>query len=137
MKKKSILKKVKKTSHQPKGITFEEFKHFFAFLNNLEEFSIAMRFHQLSNKPISQAEFQRAVKISTGFELESNVIGLIFRIFDADADQHLSYDEFMAVMTDRLSRGFQTSDYTEISNSKFDHFKRCFRERAKYEFVAA
>ena len=90
------------------GITFEQFKHFFAFLNNLEEFSIAMRFHQLSNKPISQgkellvltenpsptcrsslAEFQRAVKISTGFELDGNIIGLIFRIFDADDDQHL------------------------------------------------
>lgn len=66
-----------------------------------------MRFHQLSNKPISQgkksgfrlkidimnfyfiAEFQRAMKISTGFELESHIIGLIFRIFDADNDQHL------------------------------------------------
>ena len=64
-----------------------------------------MRFHQLSNRPISQgeeisfekqedtlvfiAEFQRAVRISTGFELDSNIIGLIFRIFDADDDQHL------------------------------------------------
>jgi hypothetical protein len=35
------------------------------------------------------AEFQRAVKISTGYELEANIIGLIFRIFDADDDQHL------------------------------------------------
>lgn len=35
------------------------------------------------------AEFQRAVKISTGFELEPNVISLVFRIFDADGDQHL------------------------------------------------
>ncbi|CAF1192155.1 unnamed protein product, partial [Rotaria sordida] len=76
-------------------------------------------------------EFQRAVKISTGFELESNIIALIFRIFDADADQHLSYDEFMSVMKNRLSRGFQTSDSTEVSISKFDQFKRCFRDRAK------
>lgn len=35
------------------------------------------------------AEFQRAVKISTGFELEQNIIALIFRIFDVDDDQHL------------------------------------------------
>jgi len=34
------------------------------------------------------AEFQRAVKISTGFELEPNILGLIFRIFDADDDLH-------------------------------------------------
>jgi hypothetical protein len=38
---------------------------------------------------LSLAEFQRAVKISLGFELESNIIALIFRIFDADDDQHL------------------------------------------------
>ncbi|CAF4224099.1 unnamed protein product, partial [Rotaria sordida] len=41
-------------------ITFEQFKQFFAFLNNLEEFSVAMRFHQLSNKPISQGEYIRS-----------------------------------------------------------------------------
>ena len=35
------------------------------------------------------AEFQRAVKISTGFTFEPNMVGLIFRIFDADNDQHL------------------------------------------------
>jgi hypothetical protein len=35
------------------------------------------------------AEFQRAVKISTGYELEPNIISLLFRIFDADDDQHL------------------------------------------------
>ncbi|CAF3933429.1 unnamed protein product [Rotaria sp. Silwood2] len=129
--KKFILKRVKRLTDHSDGITFEQFKHFFEFLNNLEEFSIAMRFHQLSNKPISQAEFQRAVKISTGFELEPNIIALIFRIFDADGDQHLSYDEFMSVMKNRLSRGFQTSDSSEVSNSKFDQFKHCFRDRAK------
>ncbi|CAF3033310.1 unnamed protein product [Rotaria sp. Silwood2] len=128
--KKFILKRVKRLTDHSDGITFEQFKHFFEFLNNLEEFSIAMRFHQLSNKPISQAEFQRAVKISTGFELEPNIIALIFRIFDADGDQHLSYDEFMSVMKNRLSRGFQTSDSSEVSNSKFDQFKHCFRDRA-------
>ncbi|CAF1520916.1 unnamed protein product, partial [Adineta steineri] len=46
-------------------------------------------------------------KISTGFELESPIIALLFLIFDADGDQHLGYDEFMAVMKDRISRGFQ------------------------------
>lgn len=129
--KKSIIKKVKKTAHQSTGITFDQFRKFSEFLNNLEEFNIAMRFHQLSDKPISQAEFQRAVKISTGFELDENIIGLIFRIFDADNDQHLSYDEFMAVMKDRLSRGFQAVEQTDSPNSKIDQFKRCFRERAK------
>ncbi|CAF1578013.1 unnamed protein product [Rotaria magnacalcarata] len=135
--KKFILKKVKTYSDQRNEITFEQFKHFFAFLTNLEEFGIAIRFHQLSNKPISQAEFQRAVKISMGFELESHLIALIFRIFDSDNDQHLSYDEFMTVMKDRLSRNFQANDYRELPASKFDQFKHCVRERAKRESIFA
>ncbi|CAF1467340.1 unnamed protein product [Adineta ricciae] len=81
----------------------------FHLFPHLEDFNIAMRFHQLSNKPISQAEFQRAVKISVGFELDPHIIGLIFRIFDIDNDQHLTYDEFMGVMKDRLARGFRVS----------------------------
>ncbi|CAF0871345.1 unnamed protein product [Adineta steineri] len=134
--KKLILRRVKKSHVEPNAITFEDFKHFFTFLNNLDEFNIAMRFHQLSNKPISQAEFQRAAKISTGFELESHIIALLFLIFDADGDQHLGYDEFMAVMKDRISRGFQKNDHSEISNSKFQQFKHCLREHAKYDAAA-
>jgi hypothetical protein len=60
----------------------------------------------------------------------------------------------MAVMKDRLSRGFQVRifaskdsfiliyffqvyDPNDTSSSKFDQFKRCFRERAKYDaFIA-
>ncbi|CAF4659408.1 unnamed protein product [Rotaria sp. Silwood1] len=133
--KKSILKNVRKLGDKQNAITFEEFKHFSVFLNNLEDFTIGMRFHQLSNKPISQAEFQRAVKISMGSELESHIIALIFRIFDANEDQHLSYNEFMTVMKDRLSRNFHTHNDSEVSNSKFDQFKRCVREQAKYDSI--
>ncbi|CAF4161179.1 unnamed protein product [Rotaria sordida] len=87
--KKFILKKVRKYGDQGNAITFEQFKHFSTFLHNLADFNIAMRFHRLSNKSISQAEFQRAAKISMGCELESHIIALIFRIFDANDDQHL------------------------------------------------
>ncbi|CAF3582239.1 unnamed protein product [Rotaria sordida] len=129
--KKFIFEKVKKHSDQRNTITFEQFKQFSTFLNNLEDFGIVMYFHKLSNKPISQAEFQRAVKISMGFELEYHIIALIFRIFDIDEDQYLSYDEFMPVMKDRLARIFHTHNDSNVSNSKFDQFKRCVRKRAK------
>ncbi|CAF0750491.1 unnamed protein product [Rotaria sordida] len=132
-----IFEKVKKHSDQQNAITFEQFKQFSTFLNNLEDFGITMYFHKLSNKPISQAEFQRAVKISMGFELEYHIIALIFRIFDIDEDQHLSYDEFMPVMEDRLARIFHTYDDSNVSNSKFDQFKRCVRKRAKDNPITA
>ena len=39
-----------------KGINFEEFKKFCQFLNNLEDFSIAMRMYTLADRSISKGE---------------------------------------------------------------------------------
>lgn len=39
------------------GITFEEFHVFCQFLNNLEDFSIAMRMYTLADHPISKGDF--------------------------------------------------------------------------------
>ena len=36
------------------GITFEEFRRFYQFLNNLDDFSIAMRMYTLADQPISK-----------------------------------------------------------------------------------
>lgn len=36
------------------GITFEEFRRFYQFLNNLDDFSIAMRMYTLADHPISK-----------------------------------------------------------------------------------
>lgn len=45
-----LLDRIKDT----KGITFEEFHVFCQFLNNLEDFSIAMRMYTLADHPISK-----------------------------------------------------------------------------------
>lgn len=45
-----LLDRIKDT----KGITFEEFYVFCQFLNNLEDFSIAMRMYTLADRPISK-----------------------------------------------------------------------------------
>jgi Ca2+-binding EF-hand superfamily protein len=44
------------------------------------------------------------VKISSGFELDDQIVDVIFRVFDEDKDESLSYKEFIAVMKDRLRR---------------------------------
>ena len=36
------------------GINFNEFQAFYQFLNNLEDFSIAMRMYTLADHPISK-----------------------------------------------------------------------------------
>ncbi len=44
------------------------------------------------------------MKISSGFELDDQIVDVIFRVFDEDKDESLSYKEFIAVMKDRLRR---------------------------------
>lgn len=110
-----------------KGISFDEFHVFCQFLNNLEDFSIAMRMYTLADHPISKDEFHRAVKICTGTNLSPHIVDTVFAIFDADGDGLLSYREFIAIMKDRLYRGFKS--YTK--NEGWDAFKSCLKQEMK------
>ncbi|XP_059489352.1 calcium uptake protein 3, mitochondrial isoform X2 [Neocloeon triangulifer] len=110
------------------GISFNEFKVFCQFLNNLEDFSIAMRMYTLADHPISQDEFHRAVKLCTGTSLSRHLVHTVFQIFDEDGDGQLSYREFIAIMKDRLHRGFKS--YTK--NEGWDAFKSCVKQEMKY-----
>lgn len=56
-------------------------------------------------------EFSRAVKICTGSSLNKHLIDTVFAIFDEDGDGLLSYKEFIAIMKDRLHRGFKVRLY--------------------------
>nr|XP_016937572.1 calcium uptake protein 3, mitochondrial isoform X12 [Drosophila suzukii] len=108
-----LLERVK----DEKGISFHDFRDFCHFLNNLDDFTIAMRMYTLADRAISKDEFSRAVKICTGYSLSPHLIDTVFAIFDADGDGLLSYKEFIAIMKDRLHRGFKVSgrffDYNE------------------------
>lgn len=50
-------------------------------------------------------EFSRAVYVATGIKLTRHVVNTVFRIFDEDQDDKLSYKEFIGIMKDRLHRG--------------------------------
>ena len=50
----NILERLCERLPEEKGITFEEFKNFCMFLNNLDDFQIAMKMYTLADKPISQ-----------------------------------------------------------------------------------
>ncbi|CAG9760436.1 unnamed protein product [Ceutorhynchus assimilis] len=109
------------------GITFEEFHVFCQFLNNLEDFSIAMRMYTLADHPISKDEFHRAVKICTGTNLSPHLVDTVFAIFDEDGDGLLSYREFIAIMKDRLHRGFKSY----AKNEGWQAFKICVKQEMK------
>uniref|UniRef100_A0A665TCS3 Mitochondrial calcium uptake family, member 3a n=1 Tax=Echeneis naucrates TaxID=173247 RepID=A0A665TCS3_ECHNA len=94
------------------GITFDEFRSFFQFLNNLEDFAIAMQMYNFASRSIGQDEFARAVYVATGLKLTRHLVNTIFKIFDVDHDDQLSYKEFIGIMKDRLHRGARVSKIT-------------------------
>ncbi|XP_060823752.1 calcium uptake protein 3, mitochondrial isoform X1 [Bombus pascuorum] len=114
-------------SHLQIGITFDEFRRFYQFLNNLDDFSIAMRMYTLADHPISKDEFQRAVKICTGSILSEHIIDTVFALFDEDGDGQLSYKEFIAIMKDRLHRGFKS----QRRHKHLQAFSSCVKQEVK------
>ncbi|NWH81462.1 MICU3 protein, partial [Piaya cayana] len=103
----SYLENMRCTIPEEKGITFDEFRSFFQFLNNLEDFAIAMQMYNFASRSIGQDEFKRAVYVATGVKLSPHLVNTVFKIFDVDRDDQLSYKEFIGIMKDRLNRGFR------------------------------
>uniref|UniRef100_G3Q3Z8 Mitochondrial calcium uptake family, member 3b n=1 Tax=Gasterosteus aculeatus TaxID=69293 RepID=G3Q3Z8_GASAC len=97
------LENVRHSLPEEKGISFEEFRSFFQFLNNLEDFTIAMQMYNFANRSVGQEEFTRAVYVATGITLSRHLVNTVFKIFDEDRDDKLS-KEFIGVMKERLHR---------------------------------
>ncbi|XP_075899592.1 calcium uptake protein 3, mitochondrial isoform X2 [Nelusetta ayraudi] len=118
------LENVRHSIPDEKGISFEEFRSFFQFLNNLEDFTIAMQMYNFANRSIGQDEFTRAVYVATGIKLTHHLVHTVFKIFDEDRDNKLSHKEFIGVMKERLHRG----DGGIRTEEKFTSFKSCLRK---------
>ncbi|XP_047462200.1 calcium uptake protein 2, mitochondrial [Mugil cephalus] len=97
------------------SITFDEFKVFCLFTNNLEDFAVSMKMVTEANRPVGMAQFKRAVKIATGHDLSENVLDTVFKLFDMDGDNCLSHKEFIGVMKDRVLRGLKVQPQFGIS----------------------
>eukprot|EP00064_Thunnus_orientalis_P000602 superscaffoldBa00000032_g603 len=105
------------------SITFDEFKVFCLFTNNLEDFSFSMKMVTGANRPVGMAQFKRAVKIATGHDLSENVLDTVFKLFDMDGDNCLSHKEFINVMKDRVLRGLKVQP-----QSGFSGFWKCVKQ---------
>ncbi|XP_069056751.1 calcium uptake protein 3, mitochondrial isoform X2 [Pleurodeles waltl] len=121
----SYLENVRQRIPEEKGITFDEFRSFFQFLNNLEDFAIAMQMYNFASRSIGQDEFKRAVYVATGLKLSPHLVNTVFKIFDVDRDDQLSYKEFIGIMKDRLHRGFR--GYKTVQ--RYTTFKSCLKKQ--------
>ncbi|XP_041081319.1 calcium uptake protein 3, mitochondrial-like isoform X3 [Polyodon spathula] len=130
----SYLDSVRQRISEEKGLTFDEFRSFFQFLNNLEDFAIAMQMYNFANRSIGQDEFKRAVYVATGLKLSQHLVNTVFKIFDVDRDEQLSYKEFIGIMKDRLHRGSRVAKqygvsafFTCVKTEVRKHCKRLWR----------
>eukprot|EP00118_Oscarella_pearsei_P025958 m.309111 g.309111 ORF g.309111 m.309111 type:complete len:418 (+) comp45522_c0_seq1:2-1255(+) len=122
------IRRVNARMQRGEGITFLQFLEFARFLNELENFSVAVRMFTLAGQPITQDEFQRAVKSSIGGAgLDPHLVEVVFQIFDVDGDGKLGYDEFIDVMKDRRNRGFKSRDVPK----GWEGFKHCMGQKMK------
>ncbi|XP_034405557.1 calcium uptake protein 2, mitochondrial [Cyclopterus lumpus] len=97
------------------SITFDEFKAFCLFANNLEDFAFSVKLVTGANRPVGMAQFKRAVRIATGHDLSESVLDTVFKLFDMDGDNCLSHKEFMGVMKDRMLRGLKVQHQNGLS----------------------
>ncbi|XP_049328174.1 calcium uptake protein 3, mitochondrial isoform X4 [Astyanax mexicanus] len=126
----SYLENVRQSIPDEKGITFDEFRSFFQFLNNLEDFAIAMQMYNFASRSIGQEEFGRAVYVATGLKLTRHLVNTIFKIFDVDHDDQLSYKEFIGIMKDRLHRGSRVNSgpfFTCVRSEAGKHVRQLWR----------
>ncbi|XP_053559903.1 calcium uptake protein 3, mitochondrial isoform X2 [Bombina bombina] len=123
----SYLENVHFRIPEEKGISFDEFRSFFQFLNNLEDFAIAMQMYNFASRSIGQDEFKRAVYVATGLKLSPHLVNTVFKIFDVDKDDQLSYKEFIGIMKDRLHRGFR--GYRTVQ--RYTTFKACLKKQLR------
>ncbi|GMT19740.1 hypothetical protein PFISCL1PPCAC_11037 [Pristionchus fissidentatus] len=116
------IDRVAERTAENQGVTLEQWSSFSIFLNNLAQFSTAVRLYTNADMPVTKAEFARAVQCTCGEKLDDTVVDLIFAVFDANDDGKLSYREFLAVMNDRLHRGLKTRNDRGWT---WKDFKRC------------
>lgn len=71
------------------GITFDEFRSFFQFLNNLEDFAIAMQMYNFASRSIGQGEWRAVTAGVTGIEsLCTQIMCCSFKLYCAKSCQN-------------------------------------------------
>jgi len=129
---KKYLKHVQNKLNEEKGINFVDFCKFFNFLNNIDDFSLAMHIYTISGQPISHDEFQRAVKACVGYTLNPHLVETVFLIFDQDGDGYLSHYEFICKMKNRLQRGLPSNTHEHHNHHQtlgWEPFKICLKKK--------
>ena len=73
------------------GIQFRDFELFCRLLNNLEDFTVAIKYISVAGRPLSRQEFKRAAKVClNGQEISSHLVDTLFVLFGAAKGKNLN-----------------------------------------------
>ncbi|KAG7224674.1 hypothetical protein INR49_011427, partial [Caranx melampygus] len=103
------------------SITFDEFRAFCLFTNNLEDFAFSMSMVTEANRPVGMV--QACSEDRHRHDLSENVLDTVFKLFDMDGDNCLSHKEFISVMHDRVLRGLKVQP-----QNGFSGFWKCVKQ---------
>lgn len=91
-------------------ISFQEFKDFAELRKMLQSFSLAIFSYGKVKGLLTKRDFQRAASQVCGISITSNVVDIIFHLFDANRDGNLSSKEFIRAVERCESNGAQVRE---------------------------
>eukprot|EP00466_Bigelowiella_natans_P003923 jgi/Bigna1/71106/fgenesh1_pg.14_\ len=107
-------------------------------LNNAEfywedwlAFHGSMRMFSASGAPVTRKEFQRLVKIVSGYELSNNTLNMVFYLYDSDKSGTLDEEEFGAAL--EMATGMGLQRHRDIGMTRMvDCIRKCQRKANSY-----
>lgn len=102
-----LLKKVKRSFVDGRGITFDEYLDFFKVLKFINDIDVALVFYNVAGASIDKRTFKHVAKTVAHVSLSDHLIDVVFILFDENDDGELSHKEFVSVMKRRLMRGLE------------------------------
>ena len=111
------------------NVSWKEFRDFNMCLGYIEDIIHCLKLYKSCKKEVSQRDFINACKIVCNMELSSNIVNIIFWIFDKDGDGTLDYKELIGLFQNRFQFG-QKNDRVFGFTKFVGCFTKCFKSSA-------
>ncbi|MES1914769.1 MAG: hypothetical protein MHM6MM_006805 [Cercozoa sp. M6MM] len=114
------------------SVSLAEFEAFNRAVEHIDEATRVLRHYSASHdQSIQRSDLRRAFEAVCGVALSDTVIEVLFRVFDADADGHLSLDE-LSVLLRKRKRNAQGRSRKPHFGRAWNCIRGCFRSHITF-----